>query len=109
VTSRRFPFELEDFLAFIVEVLKVRGDARAIAALVEGGCKVTCWESDYGLDRWRLFVALPVPLFHAMTEDERRATEAAIDDAASPFFAVKPDDALESVKITPQVVQANEG
>jgi hypothetical protein len=109
MTTSQRPFPLEDFLASIVEALKVRGDSRAIAALVEGDCQFAAWDSDFGIDRWRLFVALPVHIFYAMNDDERKATEAAIDDVASPFFSVTPQDALESVAITPLVTQAVSG
>ena len=103
------PFVLEDFLASVTEGLKVRGDARAIAALVEGDCRVVMWDTDFGIDSWRMFVALPVPLFYAMSEEERKATESSIDEVASPFFVATPADALESVVITPKVVEAKDG
>jgi hypothetical protein len=52
------PFPQEDFLASLVEALKVRGDARAIAALIEGDCRFQVWDSDFGVDYWRLFIRL---------------------------------------------------
>lgn len=109
MTMTERPFPLEDFLASIVEALKVRGDARAIVTLVEGDCQFAPWDSDFGIDRWRLFIALPVHIFYAMSDEERKATEIAIDEIASPFFSVTPQDALESVVITPLVTQAVSG
>lgn len=109
MSSDHFPFALEDFIASTVEALKSRGDARAITTLIEGDCGVRIWDSDWGIERWRLFVNLPVPLFYAMTEDERRATETVIEEVASPFFQSTPTDALESVTMSPQVVVAKDG
>jgi hypothetical protein len=86
-----------------------RGDARAIAVLVAGTCQLSQWGSDWGVDTWRLFIALPVHLYYAITDDDRNATEASIGEVVSPFFAATPSDALESVVITPQVVEAREG
>ncbi len=107
--SNSFPFPLDDFLASVVEALKNTGDARAIATIVEGHCEPVIWDSDFGIDSWRLFMTLPVRLFYAMTEEERKATQGAIDSAASPFFAATPSDSLSSVVITPKVEQANAG
>lgn len=103
------PFSAEDLIASAVEALKVRGDARAIAVLVSGNCHLQLWDSDFGIDGWRLFIALPVHLFYAMSEDERRATEGAIEEVTGPFFSVTPSDALEAVVLTPLIVQAQEG
>ena len=103
------PFPIEDFLASAVVALKVRGDARAIAVLIAGKCQLARWNSDFGLDFWRLFVALPVPLFYAMNDDERKVTEEAISSVVAPFFAVTPSDSLDSVAITPLVVVAKDG
>lgn len=107
--TQQAPFPLEDFLASIVEALKVRGDARAIATLVEGDCRFAQWDSDFGIDTWRLSIALPVHIFYAMNGDERKVTESAIADVAAPFFAVTPQDSLESVSITPKVTEATIG
>lgn len=104
----RIPFQIEDFTASIVEALKFRGDARAIAILVEGSCQTTLWDTDYNINSWRLFISLPVHLFYAITEDERKASEASIEEVASPFFISTPSDSLESVVITPKVSEANE-
>lgn len=103
------PFPIEAFLASIVEALKVRGDARAIAALVEGKCNFAPWDSDFGIDSWRFFVSLPVHIFYAMNDEERKATEEAIENVATPFFVSTPQDVLESVTLTPMVTSASEG
>ncbi|MDD2759341.1 MAG: hypothetical protein PHH11_03485 [Methylomonas sp.] len=103
------PFVVENFIASIVEALKVRGDSRAIAALLEGEHQLVCWDSDFGIDNWRLFVALPVHIFYAMTEDERKATESSIAEVTGPLFSTTPADSLESVVITPRVTEAKDG
>lgn len=103
------PFPLEDFLASVVEGLKVRGDARAIATIVESECRFDLWDSDFGIDSWKLFIALPVHIFYALSEDERKLTEEAILDVGSPFFVATPHDALRGVVITPKVSLASDG
>lgn len=100
------PFYINDFVASVVEALKSRGDARAIAALVESESYFHPWGSDFGIDGWKLFVTVPIHLFYAMTEEERKATEDAILDVSAPFFALKPGDALSSVSLAPKVQSA---
>jgi len=109
MAQRTTPFEIEDLLASAVEALKIQGDARAIAVLLEGTCQLELWNSDFGIDFWRLFVALPVPLFYALTEDERKATQSAIAAAVSPLFSSHASDSLDEVAITPLVAPAKEG
>jgi hypothetical protein len=103
------PFTEEDLIASAVEALKVRGDARAIAVLITGKCKMHFWDSDFGIDSWRLFIALPVHLFYAMSEDERKATEKVLEEVIDPFFLSTLDDSLKSVVLTPLVVEAQDG
>lgn len=67
------------------------------------------WDSDYEIDSWRLFVALPVHLFYAISEDDRKATETSIADVIGPFFSTMPQDAFDSVVMTPQVTEAVDG
>ncbi|MCK7581488.1 MAG: hypothetical protein MZV65_41610 [Chromatiales bacterium] len=67
------------------------------------------WDSDFGIDSWRLFIALPVHLFYAMSEDERKATEKVLEEVIHPFFSSTLDDSLESVVLTPLVVEAQDG
>ncbi len=102
------PFQLENFLASIVGALKVKGDSRAIAAIVEGDAYFHLWDSDFGIDSWRLFVTLPVHIFYALTDDERKTTEEAILDVGAPFFASTPSYALSSVNLAPMVTAATE-
>lgn len=102
------PFKEEDLIASAVEALKVRGDARAIAVLVTGKCNMQFWDSDFGIDSWRLFIALPVHLFYAMSEDERKAAEGVIGEVIHPFFSSTPNDSLESVVLSPLVVEAQD-
>lgn len=109
MTVSNCPFVVEDLLATAVEALKVHGDARSIAVLIAGSCDLVQWSSDFGIDFWRLFVALPAQLFYAMDDDERKATQEAIVDVVGPFFAATPGDGLEGVVITPQVAQAKDG
>ena len=104
-----FPFPNDDFLASIVEAMKVRGDARAIATLVEGECRIHLWDQDFGIDSWRISIELPVPLFYAMTDDEREATQDSIKEVASSFFHSTPNDALGSVVLAPKIEPANDG
>jgi len=103
------PFSSEDLVSSAVEALKVRGDARAIAVLAVGAYQLRIWNSDFGIDYWRLLVELPPHLFYAMTDDERKATEASIADAVGPFFVATPSDGLDSVVITPQISEAKDG
>ena len=103
------PFAIENFLASLVEALKVHGDARSIAVILEGQCRFQAWDSDFGVNTWKLFIAVPVHVFYALTDDERKATEEAIGNAGGAFFAVKPQDALDGVVITPKVSAASEG
>jgi hypothetical protein len=100
------PFVVEDLLASAVGALKVRGDARAITVLIEGECSLRQWNSDFGIDYWRLFVALPVGLFYAMSDEEVKATEECIASVLAPFFNTTPSDGLDSVAITPLVSEA---
>jgi hypothetical protein len=103
------PFSTENLIASVVEALKVRGDARGIAVLVAGQCHMALWDSDFGIDSWRLFVALPVHLYYAISEDDRKATEMSIAEVVGPFFSTTPQDALESVVMTPHVTEAADG
>lgn len=108
MSTNKLPFPLESFIASVVEALKFRGDSRAIATLIEGEHRLVCWDSDFGLDTWRLFIELPVHIFYAMTDDERIATESSIAEAISPFFRAMPTDSLESVVMTPRVTEARD-
>ena len=103
------PFPLEDLLASAVESLKAHGDSRAITALVEGDCRLELWDTDFGIDQWRLFVSLPAPIYNAITSEERELTEKSIADVVAPFFASTPSDALRDVVIVPMVSKAGEG
>lgn len=100
------PFALEDFLASLVEALKVTGDARAIALIVEGDCRLEYTTSDFGIDYWQLTVALPVHIFYALSEVERNAAMQNLLTVASTFFAATPSDVLASVSVVPKVTQA---
>jgi very-short-patch-repair endonuclease len=103
------PFQIDDLTASTVEGLKIRGDARAIAVLIEGDCSLNSWNSDFGIDYWRLSIALPVNLFYAMSEEERKLTEESFTSVVGPFFHSTPADSLDSVVITPAVIQAKVG
>jgi len=103
------PFSEEDLIASAVEALKARGDARAIAVLVAGQGRLHQWNNNWGIDQWRLFITLPVHLFYAMSEDDRKMTELSIADAVGPFFAVTASDELESVVLAPMVSEARDG
>jgi hypothetical protein len=107
------PFITEDFLASIVEALKFRGDALAIAIIVESECRLVLWESNsnYGdyYQEWRLFIDLPVSIFYALSNEERQIIEKTIEEVASLFFIATPSDALHSVVIAPKVSEAKGG
>src|SRR5215510_2787784 len=102
------PFPIEDFLASLVEALKIRGDARAITTVIEGDCRFAPSETDFGIDYWDLLIALPVHIFYALSDDERRVTAEVIEEVWIFFFASTPQDALGHVVITPKVVPATE-
>ena len=103
------PFPTENLIASAVDALKVLGDSRAIAVLVAGDCRLSLWNSDFGIDCWRLFVSLPVPLYYAITDEDRNITEESIASVVAPFFASTPGDALDSIAITPLITEATEG
>lgn len=102
------PFKIEDFIASLAEALKIRGDARALTAILEGECRFTFAESDYGMDFWILHVGLPVHIFYALSEEERTSIASVIEDVGRPFFASSLDDELRRVLITPKVSPATE-
>src|SRR5262245_10608525 len=102
------PFPTEDFLAYLTEGLKIRGNARAITAVVEGNCLFAFYEMDFGVDFWTLHVAVPVYIFYALSEEERRLTAEVIEEMARPFFTSTSNDDLKSVVITPRVGPATE-
>jgi len=103
------PFNTEDLAAAAVDALKVRGDARAIAVIVAGDCTIDLSGSDFGVNFWQLLIALPVQLFYAISEDERKATETAIAEVILPFYSTTPNDSLEGVIIAPRVGEAAQG
>lgn len=103
------PFMIDDLLSSIVDALKVKGDARAIAALIESDCELQRWDSDFGIDSWRLFVSLPVHIFYALSDEERKTTEEAIYEVGGHFFASTPADALGGVVLAPKVIAASDG
>lgn len=102
------PFPLEDFLASLVEALKIKGDARAITAIVEGDCRFDYVEMDFGIEYWSLHIMLPVHIFYALSDEDRQAISAVIAEGGSPFFMSTASAALRSVEISPGVVPAEE-
>ena len=44
------PFPIDDLVASLVEALKIRGDSRALTALVEGECRLVLWDNDFEVD-----------------------------------------------------------
>lgn len=109
MSTEDFPFVLDDFLASVVEALRLWGDARAITTLIQGDCDLRFINSDWGVNYWQPYVGLPGPLYFAMTEDDRRATESVIEEAGKPFLNGTTSDALNSVMIAPSVSKAIEG
>jgi hypothetical protein len=61
------PFPIEDFLASLTEGFNIRGDARAITAVVEVNCWFAHYEKDFGVDFRTLYIALPVHIFYALS------------------------------------------
>ena len=88
--SANLPFSTEDLIASAVEALKMRGDARAITVLAAGQCEIALWDSDWGIDGWRLFVSLPIQLYFAISDDKRKVTELSIEEAVKPLFNTTP-------------------
>lgn len=103
------PFPVEDFLASLVEALKVRGDARAIAVVLSGTCDFDYVGTDFGMTNWVFRVGLPTPLFHALSTDEVTQVEDSLTNAAAPFFQTLSEDYLSRVQINPMVVPAPAG
>ncbi|VVM85974.1 hypothetical protein PS619_02563 [Pseudomonas fluorescens] len=102
------PFNMEDLAAGAVEAFKLLGDARAIAVLVSGECTAELINTDFGVNYWQLMVALPIPLYYAMTDVEREATGKAIYDVVTPFYSPLHDEALNGVTIAPRIGEASE-
>jgi hypothetical protein len=107
-TDTPAPFPVENLLASAVDALKVQGDARSIAVLIAGQCKLVQGDSDFGIDYWHLFISLPVPFFYAMSEEERETTQEAIGAVLRPFFATT-SDGLKGVAIAPLVAEPKKG
>jgi hypothetical protein len=103
------PLNLEDLLSSAVEGLKTIGDARSIAILIAGNAKLIPWDSDFGINYWRLLISLPSSLYFAMNDDERSSSEETINRVVEPFFGNLSSDTLGSVKIAPAVVSAEDG
>lgn len=103
------PFDLESLASSAVEALKQRGDARAIAVLVAGDITAELVNSDFGVNYWELMIALPVSLYYAMSEGEREATQAAIAEVITPFYATSPKNGLERILLAPKLNEAHDG
>lgn len=103
------PFPIEDFLASVTAALKIRGDARAIAVVLQGVCRFESLDRDWGIDQWALRIGLPIHIFHALTDAEVKQVESAVLDVGQSFFSAVPDDRLSRVTISPAVVPAPEG
>jgi hypothetical protein len=100
------PFPIEDFLASLTDALKIHGDARSIAILIEAECRFELTGSDWGIDYWSLRVGLPIQIFHALTEAEISEVEESLLLVARSFFSSLEADSLSLVKISPQVIPA---
>lgn len=102
------PFPIEDFLASITEGLKIRGDARSITAITEGDCHFWHYEQDYGVDFWNLYIGLPVHIFYALSDEDLKSIQSAIEGVARPFFASTYGDDLKYIVVSPKVSPATE-
>ena len=103
------PFGPEDFLSSIIDVLKIQGDTRTIAILLESDCNFDWKHSDFGIDFWQLSICLPSYIFFALNEEERNEVQETLLAVARPFYGVAPDNELQSVLLFPKVVTADEG
>jgi hypothetical protein len=103
------PFPIEDFLASLTDALKIHGDARSIAILIEAECRFELTGSDWGIDYWSLRVGLPIQIFHALTEAEISEVEESLLLVARSFVSSLEADSLSLVKISPQVIPARQG
>jgi hypothetical protein len=102
-------FETENFLASLVEALKTQGDARSIIVVAEGECSFEPFDTDFGVDYWILDIALPIHIFYAMSDEERKMVAAMIYEVAKPFFSSTSADSLRDVVLRPKVSEAQEG
>lgn len=101
------PFPIEDFLSSLVEALKIKGDARAIASLVESKCELRLRDSDFGIELWQLFMSMPVHIFYALSDEERMYTSQSIAEVGEHLFASMPADSLSGVVLAPDVSAAS--
>jgi len=100
------PIPVEDFLAAITEALKIRGDARSIAVILNGDCRFESRDQDFGVDYWSLCISLPVYMYHALSDAELIEIKQNIAEVGQPFFASMQTDYLRGVDIFPKVGEA---
>lgn len=103
------PFQVEDFLASLTAALKIRGDARSIAIVLEGQCEFESRNSDWGVDYWSFRVALPIHIYHALTATEIAEVEESLLDVGRTLFSSVESDGLSAVKLCPTVLPAPDG
>jgi very-short-patch-repair endonuclease len=100
------PFQIEDFLAALTEVLKIQGDSRSIAILLAGMCEFQQESSDWGIDYWSFRVGLPIYIFHALTQEEIEEVQTKLLQVGQSLFGSRQSDELSLVVLFPQILPA---
>ncbi|MBK8069800.1 MAG: hypothetical protein IPK27_19930 [Rhodanobacteraceae bacterium] len=108
MAARPKPFNVEALLSSVVAALQIKGDSRAIAAVVEGEAELLLWDHDFGVNYWRLNLGIPIQLYYALSDAERESAEESILEVARHFFGSLAEDALNRVVLSPQVRDVTE-
>lgn len=103
------PFKIDDFLASMIEALKIKGDSRSIAILLNGECRFEPCDQDWGIDYYNFLIAIPIYIFSAISKDELNLVTSDLLDIGQQFFSSTEKDALKNVYISPKVEVAPEG
>jgi hypothetical protein len=99
-----FPFDADALVASIAEFLKVKGQARELAVLINSQLRIAEGSNDNwngGTQGWDLTCALAASLYARLTPEERGACETGLRDAAAEFFRPFSNDRMENVVISP--------
>lgn len=99
-----FPLDVDALVASIAEILKVKGQARELAILVNAHIRIAQKSFDNwngGTRGWSLTCDLPASLYARFSDDERTESERGLCDAAVQFFRTFPNDRVDEVMIGP--------
>jgi hypothetical protein len=104
VAPDSFPLDPAALVASIAEILKVKGQARELAVLVNSRLSIT--ESSYdnwngGTRGWSLSCELPASLYARIAGEERTDCETGLRDAVAEFFRPFSNDRVDAVTIAP--------